>query len=409
MARTSDKLSASKVATAKGPHTFSDGRHLYLNVDADHNRRWIFIYARDGRQREISLGSYPALSLSDARKKRDAMNAMLARGEPLAGPRQKSGRTFGAVAEEVIQRRSSSWHGKVSANHWRVSIQGHCAKLLDRQIDSIGHEDVLAVLRPLHDRAANFAAITRARVEDIFDYAQARGLIPADKPNPADRRRLKLLLPTAPAAIHRPALAYADMPALVAELRAINIADGRVVAARALEFAIITALRAQEAYRVTMAEIDFDARLLTVPAARMKGGKKAHVVPLSARAIEIVRELEVLRGQSCVVFPSRSARGPIDSTQPLRLLKSLRPNCSVHGCRSTFRDWCGDETTYPREVAEAALAHVTGGVEGAYRRGSALEKRRELMAAWARYCGGEEQSSNVIPLRAWTWVKTLQR
>ena len=243
------------------------------------------------------------------------MNAMLARGEPLAGPRQKSGRTFGAVAEEVIQRRSSSWHGKVSSNHWRVSIQGHCAKLLDRQIDSIGLEDVLAVLRPLHDRAANFAAITRARVEDIFDYAQARGLIPADKPNPADRRRLKLLLPTAPAAIHRPALAYADMPALVAELRAINIADGRVVAARALEFAIITALGAQEAYRVTMAEIDFDARLLTVPAARMKGGKKAHVVPLSARAIEIVRELEVLRGQSCVVFPSRSPgdRSPVRS------------------------------------------------------------------------------------------------
>ena len=228
------------------------------------------------------------------------MNAMLARGEPLAGPRQKSGRTFGAVAEEVIQRRSSSWHGKVSSNHWRVSIQGHCAKLLDRQIDSIGLEDVLAVLRPLHDRAANFAAITRARVEDIFDYAQARGLIPADKPNPADRRRLKLLLPTAPAAIHRPALAYADMPALVAELRAINIADGRVVAARALEFAIITALRAQEAYpRATMAEIDFDARLLTVPGRGwMNWGKKAHVVPLSARAIEIVRELEVLRGQS---------------------------------------------------------------------------------------------------------------
>jgi integrase len=362
MARTLNKLSASQVATAKGVRTYSDGGHLYLSVDVNHNRRWIFIYARDGRQREISLGTYPALSLSDARKKRDEMNTSLARREPLAGPRQKSGQTFRAVAEEVIKRRSSSWHGKVSANHWRVSIQEHCAKLLDRQIDSIGLEDVLAVLRPLHDRAANFAAITRARVEDIFDYAQARGLLPLDRANPADRRRLKLLLPAAPAAIHRPALAFTDLPALIAELRAINIADGRVVAARALEFTITTALRAKEAYRVTLAEIDFGARLLTVPAARMKGGKRAHVVPLSARAIEIVRELEALRGDSDVVFPSRFARGPIDSTRPLRLLGSLRPGTTVHGFRSSFRDWCGDCTTYPREIAEAALAHTIGGV-----------------------------------------------
>jgi integrase len=401
MARTLNRLTASKVATAKGPHTYSDGGRLYLQVDGNLNRRFIYIFARDGRQREISLGSYPALSLSDARKKRDEMNTSLARGEPLAGPRQKSGQTFRAVAQQVIERRSSSWHGKVSANHWRVSIEGHCAKLLDRQIHSIGLEDVLAVLRPLHDRAANFAAITRARVEDIFDYAQARGLIPADKPNPADRRRLRLLLPAAPAAIHRPALAYADLPLLIAELREINIADGRVVAARALEFAVTTALRAKEAYRVTLAEIDFGARLLTVPAARMKGGKRAHVVPLSDRAIQIVRELEALRGDSDVVFPSRFARGPIASTQPLRLLRSLRADCTVHGFRSSFRDWCGDETMFPREVAEAALAHTIGGTEGAYRRLTAIEKRRDLMERWSGFCSGEQQQgATVIALRA---------
>jgi integrase len=400
MARMLNRLSASKVATAKGPHTYSDGGHMYLTVDVNNNRRWIFLYAKDGRQREISLDAYPALSLADARKKRDAMNVALANGEPLAGPRQKDAApTFGSVSAEVIKRRAKAWRGGVSAQHWKVSIEQHCQPLLTRPIASITQEDVLRILRPLHDRAPNFAAITRARVEDVFTYAQASGLLPLDRANPADRRRLKLLLPATPKAVPRPALAYADVPALMAELREINIADKRVVAARALEFTILTALRVQEACDSTLSEFDFDKRIFAIPAARMKVGKE-HVVPLSNRAIAIVRELDSGRGGSGVVFPAWRMK-PIKGERLNALLGTLCKGVTVHGFRSSFRDWCGDCTTYPREVAEAALAHTIGGVEGAYRRSSALEKRRQLMEQWARFCGGEEQESGkLIALRA---------
>ena len=384
------------MATAKGPRAYADGGHLYLSVDASNNRRWIFIYARDGRQREISLGTYPALSLADARKQRDKFNTALARGEPLASPRQKDAQTFGAVAEEVIKRRASAWRGGVSAHHWRLSIEQHCAALVDRPVASVTTEDVLRVLAPLHERCPSFASITRARIEDVFNFAAARGLLPGDRPNPADRKRLRVLLPATPRAVHRAALPYAEVPALIAELRAIPLADARVVAARALEFTILTALRVQEACDAHWSEFDLDKGLFIIPAARMKTGRE-HQVPLSDRAVGIVREMEALRGDDGVVFRAQR-RGAIDGARLRLLLKALRPGPTVHGFRSTFRDWCGDKTTFPREVAEAALAHVVGGVEGSYRRSSALHKRTELMETWARFCSGED-AVKVIALR----------
>jgi integrase len=385
------------VATAQGARAYADGGHLYLSVDANHNRRWVFIYARNGRTREISIGTFPALSLADARKQRDAMNAALARGEPLAGPRQKDVQTFGAVAAEVIKRRAAAWRGGVSAYHWRVSINQHCAALFNRPIAAVTTDDVLRILSPLHERCPSFAQITRARIEDVFNYAQARGLLPQDRANPADRRRLQILLPAAPKAVHRAALPYADVPALVAELRSIPLADARVVVARALEFVILAALRVREACCANWSEIDFNKRLLTVPATRMKAGKE-HVVPLPKRAVEIVREMEALWGDNGVVFVAQRHAGAIDGARLRQLLKALRPDVHVHGFRSSFRDWAGDHTAFPREVAEAALAHIVGGVEGTYRRGTALEKRAELMEAWARFCERETEAK-VVRLR----------
>ena len=341
----------------------------------------------------MSIGPWPALSLADARKERDRLNAQPAKGESL-GPR-KDQATFRSVAAEVIKRRSSSWRGGVSASHWKISVEKHCAALLDRPIASIGLEDVLRVLAPLCDHCPAFAPITRSRIEDIFNFAAARGLIPTDKPNPADSRRLKLLLPARPKPTHRAALPYADVPTLVGELRAIPLSDPRFVVARALEMTILTALRAGEVCNARWSEFDFEKKLFTVPANRMKTGRE-HQVPLCPRAIDAVRELEVLRGNDGVVFPSRAIVGDRLNL----LLKTLRPNCTTHGFRSSFRDWAGDATHFSREVAEAALAHTIGGVEGAYRRLSALEKRRDLMEAWSRYCGGEDQQgAKVIALR----------
>ena len=185
------------------------------------------------------------------------------------------------------------------------------------------------------------------------------------------------------------------MPALVAELAAIRSSDARVVAAAALQFTILTALRVGEACGALWSEIDVEKRLLTVPAARMKIGV-AHVVPLSDAALEVLRKMEPMRGKGDVVFPAARRAGSIDSEQPLAILRTLRPSATVHGFRSSFRDWCGDRTGYPREVAEAALAHTIGGVEGAYRRGSALAKRAALMDEWARFCCGHQQQGGKI-------------
>jgi integrase len=271
------------------------------------------------------------------------------------------------------------------------------ARLLDRPIASITQEDVLRILTPLSERASSFASITQSRIAEVFDYARACGLVSKDRPNPAERGVLKFLLPKRKQAVNRPALHYSDVPALIAELRAIPLADSRVVAARALEFVILTALRAGEACNAVSAEFDFDKRLFTVPAERMKSGKE-HVLPLCERGMEIVAELAPLRSDDGIVFTAQRRAGAIGSERLLKLLKALRPGFSVHGFRSSFRDWCGDQTTFPREIAEAALAHVIGGVEGSYRRGTALDKRAELMALWAAYCGGEEQQK-VVALR----------
>jgi integrase len=399
MARTLNRLGASKIATAKGPATLRDGGHLCLLIDKNNNKRWVFIYANKGREREISIGPFPAVSLADARKRRDAMNASLAKGEPPASPRQKDAQTFGAVAEEVIKRRSPAWRGRVSAYHWRVSIEQHCAELLNRPIASITQDDVLRVLAPLYDRSPSFAAITRARVEDVFNFAEARGLLPKDKANPADRRRLRVLLPAAPTATHRAALPYAEVATLVSELRAIPLSDARVVAARALEFVVLTALRVGEVTDAVISEIDFGKHLFIIPAGRMKAGRE-HIVPLPERAVEIIRELEPLWGEGGVVFAAQRHAKPIDGVQLRKLLKTLRPGVTVHGFRSSFRDFAGDRTSFPREVAEAALAHTIDGVEGAYRRQSALEKRRALMEEWTRYCSCEEAAAKVIALHA---------
>ena len=216
--RTLNKLTAGKVVTAKGPARLADGGHLYLQVGPTHSKRWVFIYARGGRQRELALGPFPAVSLAVARTKRDKLNAALANGEPLSLTRDDKAKTFREVADELIARRGPTWRGKGSAYHWRISIEKHCAALVARPIAAITGDEVLRVLAPLNDRAPSFAAITRSRLEQIFTYAQARGLLPQDKANPADRRRLQILLPVRRAVVHRAALPYNDVSLLIAEL-----------------------------------------------------------------------------------------------------------------------------------------------------------------------------------------------
>ena len=399
--RTQNRLTASKCATAKGPRAHADGNHLYLFVDDKLRRRFVFIYARNGRQREIALGVFPSLPLAGARVKRDQLNSALARGEELVGPRQQGLETFGAVAAAEVKRRAGSWRGGELQRHWQITLQDHCKALRDRPIATITTQDIVRVLKPLHDRAPAFEAITRTRIAEIFSFARAHGIMPVDRPDPADPKVLAKLLPAKPKVVHRAALPYVDVPQLVAELRAIPLSDLRGVAARTLEFTLLAAARPAEACGANWSEIDLDRRLFTVPAKRMKMGKD-HVVPLSDRAIDIVRELLPLRRKDGSVFPATRVPGPIGTPQLLRLLGAFRDNATTHGFRSAFRDWCGNETNFPREVAEAALAHAVGdATEAAYRRSDALKKRTELMDAWARFCDGEDTAKVIdFPRRA---------
>ena len=218
----------------------------------------------------------------------------------------------------MIAKHALGWKSGVSEEHWRTSVETHCARLLDRPIATITLQDILAALKPVYDKAPNYAALTRRRVEEIFAYALAYGLLPSDRPNPADHNTLEHLFPKKPQAVHRPALPYEEVPALVTELRAIPLSASRAATARALEFTILTALRVSESCGARWEEIDLGNKLMTIPAARMKGGRRPHEVPLSPRAVAIVREMEQVREAGDLVFPSARRRaGAVDGEQAL--------------------------------------------------------------------------------------------
>jgi integrase len=293
--------------------------------------------------------------------------------------------TSGAIASK---RRE--WRSEIHAAQWRTTIDEYCVPILDKPVDTIDTAAVLSILQPVWNRIPETASRLRGRVEAVLDYAKAHGLRSGENPA-AWRNHLALVLPRRQKLSrgHHAALSYAEVPAFIAELR-----ERETIPALALEFLILTVARAGEVLGATWDEIDFGAQVWTIPASCMKAGL-LHRVPLSARAMEIVERMAEIRTGD-LVFAGRRRRRPLAGTT----LAALVPGATVHGFRSAFRDWAGEETSFPREIAEQALAHATGGaVERAYRRGDALEKRRALMQAWASFC---ERGRNVFQIRAAT-------
>jgi integrase len=251
---------------------------------------------------------------------------------------------------------------------------------------------VLGVLRPLWQRIPETASRLRGRIEAILDYAKAHGLRTGENPA-AWRGHLALILPRRQklSRSHHAAMNYAEVPAFMAELR-----ERETIHALALEFLILTAGRVGEVLGAHWDETDLGAKVWIIPASRMKAGRE-HRVPLSGRAMEIVERMAEIRTGDLVFAGQRRGR-PLSS---LTLARLCRAGVTVHGFRSSFRDWCGNETNFPREIAEQALAHATGGtVEQAYRRGDALEKRRALMQKWAQFCEPAGAGKVVVPFRA---------
>jgi integrase len=299
--------------------------------------------------------------------------------------------TFGQCAEALFKSKKPGWRAGKHASDWRRSVTDYCGAILDLPVEQVTTDHVLAVLSPLWGRIPETASRLRGRIEAVLDSAKAKGLRSGENPA-AWRGHLALILPKRPkiSKVHHPALAYSDVPAFIAKLR-----ENESLHAPALEFIILTAARSAEALGARWAEIDLATKVWTIPAGRMKAGL-AHRVPLSGRAIEIVEKQAATRNND-FLFPGVHVGRPLG---PSSLRKLHPPGGTIHGFRSSFRDWAGEETQFPREVAEQALAHATGdATERAYRRGDALEKRRALMEAWANYCE-PGAAGKVVPFRA---------
>ena len=408
MPRRAKELTAAKVRTgAPGRHCDGEVAGLYLYVRDATRKYWLFRYTpRGGKMREMGLGAAVGpgeVSLAEARKKareqrellragkdpldeRDAKNAKKKADDALAAAKVM---TFDQCAGAYIKAHEAAWRNAKHRQQWANTLRDHASPIIGGlPVASIDTGLIMRVLEPMWTTKSETASRVRGRIESILDWARVRGYREGE--NPARwRGHLDHLLPSRRkmrAVKHHAAMPWPDVPGFMAGLR-----ERTDIPAKALEFCVLTATRSGEVFGAQWSEIDFVAKVWTVPAHRTKANRE-HRVPLSDAALRVLERLPRIKGEHRVF--------PVNSTAMASLLRRLGVNCTVHGFRSSIRDWCGEETHFPREVAEAALAHAVGDeVERAYRRGDALEKRRKLMDAWASFCERPEATGEVIPLK----------
>lgn len=391
-------LTARAVDEIKAPGRHAIGNGLYLEIDGS-ARRWFFRYQVDGKRREMGLGSAHDISLKEARQKVDDAKRSIRDGvDPIAARRVRRPAipTFGQFADSLTETLAGGFRNEKHIYQWRQTLgEAYCASIRDKLVTEIATADVLGVLSPIWQIKQETASRLRGRIEKVLDAAKAKGYREGE--NPARwRGHLVNLLPRRQKLQrgHQPAMPYLDVPAFVGRLK-----QRDAVAARALEFLILTAARAGEVCGASWTEIDLSQRLWTIPADRMKAGRE-HRIPLSGRAVTILKGMligEAPSSAGAFVFPGGRRERPLSNMAFKQLLVRMGEVGFVpHGFRSSFCDWCGERTSVPRDVAEMALAHVVGDeVERAYRRGDALDKRRVLMDAWAEFCEPAETEKRV--------------
>jgi integrase len=400
-------LAALTVAKLRDPGHYGDGGGLWLQVSPTGTKSWVFRYRAHGRVREMGLGSLIALPLADARQAAAECRKQRAAGiDPIEARKAERARarlaearalTFKACAEACIAAHAAGWRNAKHAKQWGATLAAYAFPAFgDLPVADVDTGLVVKALEAIWREKPETASRVRQRIERVLDWATVRGF--RQGANPARwKGHLDTLLP-ARAKLrpveHHAALPWAEVPAFVADLR-----SREALAARAVEFAILTAARTGEVLGARWAEFDLQAGTWTVPAERMKAGRE-HRVPLSREALAI---LSLLKGTSDgeYVFPGGRRGRPLSGMALLMLLRRMgRGDLTAHGFRSSFRDWAAERTNYPRAVAEAALAHrLKDKTEAAYARSDLFERRRRLMADWARFChGGAAKAGGVVAI-----------
>lgn len=393
MARPEKKLSSQEVKSLTSPGRHSDGGGLYLSIDASGRRRWVFMYTSNGRRVELGLGSTSTRSLKEAREEAASLRAHVVRGLDPRAERSKSTTkpTFGEFADEYVEAMRPSWRNAKHAAQWSMTLTEYAKPLRRLPIDAVTTEEILRTLQPIWRRTPETAERLRGRIENVLSSAKAKGLREGE--NPATwKGHLDQLLPKRQRLTrgHHAALPFND----VAEFFG-NLSAKSATTARALQFLILTASRSGEVLGATWSEVDLGRGLWVVPASRMKAGKE-HRVPLSEAALNVLRSVDAGLRPNDHLFWGKSPDRPLSNMAMSMLLRRMVPNVTVHGFRSSFRDWAAEVSAFSHEVCEMALAHtIPNKAEAAYRRGDLLDKRRELMEAWAIFLdpGHTRQSS----------------
>lgn len=402
------KLSAAGIRKINAPGYYGDGGGLVLQVGPTGSQSWLFRFVRAGRMREMGLGATHTVSLAEAREKARQQRALLLEGVDPIEARNASKRTasaatakaltFDECAERYIAAHEPGWRNAKHGDQWRNTLSAYASPIIGKlDVAEVDTGLVMKVLEPIWTKVPESASRLRGRIESILAWATVRGYRKGD--NPAQwRNHLDQLLPgrlKVRARDHHAAMPYARMGEFMKALR-----EQDNMSARAVELIVLTAARTSEVFNARWLEFDLDLAVWTVPAERMKAHKE-HRVPLSPVAVKMLKKLQEVTGCESYVFPGAKEGKPLSNMAGLKLLQRMgHGDITVHGFRSTFRDWAAERTNYPREVAEAALAHtVADRVEAAYRRGDLFEKRRRLMNDWATYCGRVEVPATVTPIR----------
>lgn len=401
-------LSAKKIEHLKKVGYHADGDNLYLQVTSSNAKSWIFRFSFDGKRREMGIGPYPEITLEKARESAIELRRLVKAGvDPIeqrkadqAAKRAERNNAvvFAYCAKQYIESHRHGWKNVKHAQQWTNTLEQYAYPVIgEALIRDVDTALIMRVLQPIWLTKNETAGRLRGRLENILDWAAVQGFRAVE--NPARWKGHLDNLLASPGKVqknnHFKALPYSEINPLIMALR-----TNGSVSAKALEFLILTAARTGEIIGARWNEIDFDNQLWTVPADRMKAGRE-HRIPLSGRAFEIVKELQALKTNDAI-FPGRSKGGFLSNAAMDKLLQqTLGIDATVHGMRSTFRDWASERTAYPHEVCEMALAHtIRNQAEAAYRRGDLIEKRRNLMEDWLKFCNTAADSTGaVIPFK----------